>query len=94
MREQINRYQQDLDRPDLVVSTKLARFFEMRDRLNRPMTSLRDVDLPGLIYESAKDCSSARVDEGATARAMKFIRGGPGSDIDSTDERTETKGAS
>lgn len=94
LREQINRYQQDLDRPDLVVSTKLARFFEMRDRLNRPMTSLRDVDLPGLIYESAKDYSSARVDEGATARAMKFIRGGPGSDIDSTDERTETKGAS
>jgi hypothetical protein len=93
LKEQINRYQQDLDRPDLVVGTRLVRFFEMRDRLNRPMTSLRDVDLPGLIYESKRDMASSKVPEGATARVMHFIRRGSGADIDSTDEKTETRGA-
>lgn len=93
LKEQVNRYQQDLDRPDLVVGTRLVRFFEMRDRLNRPMTSLRDVDLPGLICESKRDMASTKVPEGATARVMHFIRRGSGADIDSTDEKTETKGA-
>ena len=93
LKEQLNRYQQDLDRPDLVVGTRLGRFFEMRDRLNRPMTSLRDVDLPGLIYESRRDMASFKVPDGATARVMHFIRRGSGADIDSTDERTETRGA-
>lgn len=93
LKHQINLYQQDLEKDDLVTGTKLTRFLEMRDRLNRPMTSLRDVDLPGLIYESTKDGASARVAEGATARAMQFIRRGTGADIDSTDERTESRGA-
>lgn len=93
LKHQINLYQQDLDKDDLVTGTNLSRFFEMRDRLNRPMTSLRDVDLPGLIHESAKDAASTRVSEGATARVMRFIRRGTGADIDSTDERTESRGA-
>jgi hypothetical protein len=93
LKQQINLYQQDLEKADLVTGTKLTRFFEMRDRLNRPMTSLRDVDLPGVIYESGKDAGSAKVAEGATARVMQFIRRGTGADIDSTDERTESRGA-
>lgn len=93
LRQQLNLYQQDLGKDELVTGTKLSRFFEMRDRLNRPMTSLRDVDLPGVIYESSKDAGSARAAEGATDRAMKFIRRGTGADIDSTDERTEAKGS-
>jgi hypothetical protein len=92
LKEKINEYQQDLAEPDLVVGTKLVKFFEMRDRLNRPMTSLRDVDLPGLIYESKRDAGSRRVSDGATARVMQFIRKGSGADIDSTDERTEARG--
>lgn len=94
LKQQINLYQQDLEKDDLVTGTKLTKFFEMRDRLNRPMTSLRDVDLPGLIHESAKDAASSRAGEGATLRAMQFIRRGTGADIDSTDERTESRGAS
>lgn len=93
LRQQLNLYRQDLQRDELVTGTKLSRFFEMRDRLNRPMTSLRDVDLPGVIYESSRDAGAAKVDEGVTARAMQFIRRGTGADIDSTDERTETWGA-
>jgi hypothetical protein len=93
LKDQVNLYQQDLDKDDLVVGTKLVKFFEMRDRLNRPMTSLRDVDLPGLIHESRRDAASGKVSEGATARAMQFIRRGTGADIDSTDERTESRGA-
>lgn len=93
LKQQLNMYQQDLSKDELVTGTKLSRFFEMRDRLNRPMTSLRDVDLPGVIHESSKDAGSARVAEGATDRAMKFIRRGTGADIDSTDERAEAKGS-
>lgn len=93
LRQQLNLYQQDLQRDELVTGTKLTRFFEVRDRLNRPMTSLRDVDLPGVIYESNRDAGAAKVGDGATARAMQFIRRGTGADIDSTDERTEAWGA-
>lgn len=93
LRQQLNLFQQDLQRDELVTGTKLSRFFEVRDRLNRPMTSLRDVDLPGVIYESSRDAGANKVGEGVTARAMQFIRRGTGADIDSTDERTETWGA-
>jgi hypothetical protein len=93
LRQQLNLYQQDLQRDELVTGTKLSRFFEVRDRLNRPMTSLRDVDLPGVIYQSSRDAGATKVGEGVTARAMQFIRRGTGADIDSTDERTETWGA-
>jgi hypothetical protein len=93
LRQQLNLYQQDLQRDELVTGTKLTRFFEVRDRLNRPMTSLRDVDLPGVIYESSRDAGASKVGEGVTARAMQFIRRGTGADIDSTDGRTEVWGA-
>jgi len=83
LKEQMNHYQQDLDVDRLVNATLLAKFFEARNSLLRPMTSLRDVDQPGVIRESKYDAGSRKAQEGATARAMLFIRKGSGADIDS-----------
>lgn len=89
LKGQLTHYQQDLNVDRLVNATLLVKFFAARDNLLRPMTSLRDVDQPGLILESGIDASSKRVKEGVTARAMTFIRRGSGADIDSTDSDTE-----
>jgi len=82
LKAQISHYQEDLDVDRLVNGTFLGRFFEARNSLLRPMTSLRDVDQPGIIYESKYDANSNNVKEGMTARAMLFIRRGSGADID------------
>lgn len=71
--------------------TRLVQFFAARNSLLRPMTSLRDVDQPGLIHESGTDASYRRVADGMTKRAMEFIRRGSGADIDSTDSATEAR---
>jgi len=91
LKSQLAHYQQDLGVDRLVNSTRLGQFFTARNNLLRPMTSLRDVDQPGLICESGADASYKRVAEGMTARAMKFIRRGSGADIDSTDGDTEAR---
>ncbi|WP_321853904.1 C-terminal helicase domain-containing protein [Burkholderia cenocepacia] len=91
LKNQINRYRQDLDVDKYVNATRLVRFFEVRDNRLRPMTSLRDVDQPGFIRESGIDAASKRVAAGATARVMTFIRKGSGADIDVTDPETEAK---
>jgi hypothetical protein len=91
LKGQLNHYRQDLDVDKYVNSTRLVKFFEMRDARLRPMTSLRDVDQPGFIRESGIDAASKRVAPGATARAMTFIRKGSGADIDVTDPETEAK---
>ncbi len=91
LKDQLTHYQQDLHVDRLVNGTRLVQFFAARNSLLRPMTSLRDVDQPGLIHESAIDASSKRVTEGMTARAMTFIRRGSGADIDSTDSATEAR---
>ncbi|KKO44791.1 helicase [Arsukibacterium ikkense] len=91
LKEQLTHYQQDLNVARLVNGTRLGQFFAIRDSLLRPMTSLRDVDQPGLIHESSIDASDKRVREGMTYKAMKFIRRGDGADIDSTDEATEAR---
>jgi len=91
LKDQLTRYQQDLGIDRLVNATRLVQFFAERNSLLRPMTSLRDVDQPGLIRESGIDASSKRVSEGMTARAMTFIRRGSGADIDSTDATTEAR---
>lgn len=91
LKDQLTRYQQDLGVDRLVNATYLVQFFAARDSLLRPMTSLRDVDQPGLIRESFLDASSKRAKEGMTARAMTFIRRGSGADIDSTDAATEAR---
>jgi hypothetical protein len=91
LKDQLTRYQQDLGVDRLVNATRLVQFFAARNSLLRPMTSLRDVDQPGLIREAGIDASSKLVKEGMTARAMTFIRRGSGADIDSTDSSTEMR---
>lgn len=91
LKGQLMHYLQDLGVDRLVNGTRLAQFFATRNSLLRPMTSLRDVDQPGLIHESGADASYKRVADGMTARAMTFIRRGSGADIDSTDNATEAR---
>ncbi len=91
LRDQLIRYQQDLNVDRLVNATRLVKFFEARSNLLRPMTSLRDVDQPGVIHESRVDAASKRVRDDVTARAMLFIRRGSGADIDATDPKAEAK---
>ena len=91
LKKEVTHYQQDLGVDRLVNATRLTKFFEVRDNRLRPMTSLRDVDQPGLIHESGVDASFRRVAEGATARIMTFIRRGSGADIDSTDPSVEAR---
>lgn len=91
LKEQLTHYQQALGVDRLVNSTRLVQFFAVRDSLLRPMTSLRDVDQPGLIHESRTDAFYKRVTDGMTARAMAFIRRGSGADIDSTDNAMEAR---
>ena len=82
LKRELNLYQQALAIPRLVTGTKLTKFFELRNSSLRPMTSLRDVDQPGIIFESKVDANYKRVPEDATARVMHFIRRGSGADID------------
>lgn len=91
LKEQLTHYQQDFGVDRLVNATHLVKFFAARNSLLRPMTSLRDVDQPGLIHESGVDASFKPVRDGMTARAMFFIRRGSGADIDSTDSATEAR---
>ncbi len=91
LKSQLAHYQQDLGVDRLVNATPLGQFFAARNSLLRPMTSLRDVDQPGVIHESGIDASSKVVKEGMTARVMTFIRRGSGADIDSTDSGTEAR---
>lgn len=93
VKEQLARYRDDLNVDRLVNATHLVKFFAARSSLLRPMTSLRDVDQPGLIRESHVDASFKLVKDGMTARVMNFIRRGSGADIDSTDGITETRNA-
>jgi hypothetical protein len=75
-----------------LANSRLGYFFEARDSRLRPMTSLRDVDEPGIIHEARFDASGAhKAPDGATARAMLFIRRGSGADIDDTSARDEAK---
>lgn len=91
LKEQLSDYQKGLGTARLVNATRLEKFFALRDGLLRPMTSLRDVDLPGIICESFHDASSHHVKEDSTARVMDFIRKGSGADIDSTDKDTQAR---
>lgn len=91
LKEQLARYRRNFDVERLVSMTQLTRFFEGVDSMLRPMTSLRDVDQPGTIHESKVDAASRKSPEGATKRAMDFIRRGSGADVDATDRHTEAK---
>ncbi len=89
LKNEIGNYQSDLGVPMHVNGTRLNKFFESRAKNLRPMTSLRDVDEPGVIFESKRDASYKEAPADATARAMLFIRRGSGADIDDTEPRVE-----
>lgn len=91
LKRQITLYQQKMGVDRFVNSTRLTKFFETQNSLLRPMTSLRDVDPPGIIYEARQDATGRKVNEGATANVMMFIRKGSGADVDSTNRETESR---
>lgn len=91
IKKELDNYLIDMHQPRLVNGTNLVRFFELRNAMNRPMTSLRDVDQPGVIYPAKSEDGFRAIKEGALARVMQFIRRGSGSDIDDTLAKTEAK---
>lgn len=66
-------------------TTSLREFFSRRNAELRPMTSLRDVDLQGVISEGWTDARGNRVQAGTTAAAMNFIRRGVVGELDEED---------
>ena len=90
VREQLADYERDME-VERLVNSYLGNFFGLRNASLRPMTSLRDVDLPGVIHESGIDASSHRVPPDATARVMTFIRRGSGANIDDSDPKDEAR---
>jgi hypothetical protein len=90
VREQLADYQRDME-VERLVNSYLGNFFGLRNASLRPMTSLRDVDLPGVIHESGIDAASRRAPPDATARVMTFIRRGSGANIDDSDPKDEAR---
>jgi hypothetical protein len=79
VKKQLADYKRDME-VEWLVNSYLGTFFELRNASLRPMTSLRDVDLPGIIHESD-----------VTARVMTFIRRGSGANIDDSDPKDESR---
>lgn len=90
VKAQLADYKRDME-VEWLVNSYLGTFFELRNASLRPMTSLRDVDLPGVIHESGFDASSRKVPPDATARVMTFIRRGSGANIDDSDPKDESR---
>jgi hypothetical protein len=90
VKRELAEYQKSMS-VERLVNSYLGNFFELRDSSLRPMTSLRDVDLPGIIHESGIDASSRKAPPDATARVMLFIRRGSGADIDDSDPKNESR---
>lgn len=85
--EEIHRYLADMD--GVGKSMELRNLFGyMRPEL-RPMMSLRDVDLPGVIAESKQDVNLAWATNGHTNIAMRFIRHGSTGELDDEDDVLE-----
>lgn len=83
---EIERILRDMDEPRLMGS-RLGQFFINRNPAMRPMTSLRDVDEPGLIVANDREANErARIPEESLERVMRFIRRGSGSDVDDSQE--------
>ncbi len=91
---ELTQHRNDMNEPDL-KHTEFRNFFEQRERALRPMTSLRDVDLAGILAESKSDASGKKSYEGMTALAMNFIRRGVVGELDDEDDEedgTDKKG--
>lgn len=92
IKKELDHYLTDMHQPRLVNGTNIGKFFELRNAMNRPMTSLRDVDQPGVIFPARSEDGFRPIKEGALAKVMQFIRRGSGSDIDDTLAKIEAKG--
>ena len=95
LRDELAQYQIDLGNPRLVNGTVTSRFLQERAPALRPMTSLRDVDEPGIIHESRFDAYNFKVPDDATENVMRFIRRGSGNDLadpNPFDESQESNG--
>jgi hypothetical protein len=82
---EISEYRQAMTDTALGASS-LREFFSRRNAELRPMTSLRDVDLQGVISEGWTDARGNRVQAGMTAVAMNFIRRGIVGELDEEDD--------
>lgn len=83
---EVERILRDMDEPRLMGS-RLGQFFINRNPAMRPMTSLRDVDEPGLIVANDREANGrARISEESLERVMRLIRRGSGSDVDDSQE--------
>jgi len=85
--KELDEIHRTLEEPRFKGDTKLGDFFEVRNIAQRPMTSLRDVDEPGIIAPSNTDANSRTFVRAETLeQVMRFIRGGTGSNIDDSPE--------
>lgn len=82
---EISDYRQAMTDTALGASS-LREFFSRRNAELRPMTSLRDVDLQGVISEGWRDARGNTVQAGMTAMAMNFIRRGILGELDEEDD--------
>jgi hypothetical protein len=76
-----------------MAARALKDFFSMRKAEMRPMTSLRDVDLSGVISPGMTDITGRGVRSELTAMAMDFIRRGKFSETDIEDDTEEDQRA-
>ena len=85
---EINEYKNAMADTTMAASA-LKDFFELRKKELRPMTSLRDVDLSGVINAGRTDSSGRPVPYETTAAAMDFIRRGKFSETDAEEDSQE-----
>jgi Helicase conserved C-terminal domain len=85
---EINEYRKAMADTHMAASA-LKDFFELRKAELRPMTSLRDVDLGGIISASYTDAMGRPTRSETTAAAMDFIRRGKFSETDTEDDCEE-----
>ena len=90
IKQQVRSIEEGLQNPRL-ANSKLRYFLEKLKLGQRPMTSLRDVDEPGLIVAGGFDAMNKRTTEEKVANVMQFIRRGTGADVDDTNPALEAK---
>ena len=81
VRSAILNYKRDMQVPSN-RTTLFRNFFEQVNASLRPMTSLRDVDRPGWIFESTTDAWYRPARRGETYDVMAFIQRGVGRELE------------
>jgi hypothetical protein len=81
VKQELSHYRKCMEEVRL-QSSDFRQFFEQINQALRPMTSLRDVDQPGWIFQSAYDVNWKRTRDGQTAAVMDFIRRGVGRELE------------